>query len=190
MPTKPIERLLFIQGKACFFCKQGIPKGEATVEHLVAVTHGGKDNDENCVACCATLNRLLGRMSLKEKFQICLNQKGDFTCPSKLPKIGAPTASLSASAPSPVSTATPEPPPLKLVASDPFELVVLDLQKRGNSRPGKQDRLLNTIRSTLTNHGQPGSMAENIQARLVELGFVSISDSDAKVSYALPKRAA
>jgi hypothetical protein len=187
MPTKPIERLLFIQGKACFFCKQEIQKGEATVEHLVAVTHGGKDNDENCVACCATLNRLLGRMSLKEKFQICLNQKGEFVCPSKLPKVAMPKATVPAP-PSPEATKTLEPTALKLVASDPFELVVLDLQKRGNSRPGKQDRLLNTIRSTLTSHSQSGSLAENIQARLVKLGYVTISET--KVSYALPKRAA
>ena len=178
MPTKPIERLLFIQGRTCFFCKSEIQKGEATVEHLVAVTHGGKDNDENCVACCATLNRLLGRMSLKEKFQICLSQRGEFTCPAKLPKI---TAATSTSLP-------PGSAGLKLVVSEPIDLVLTDLQKRGNSRPGKPERLLNTIRSTLASQGQDGALAEDVQAKLVQLGYVTISES--KVTYALPKRAA
>ena len=178
MPTKPIDRLLFIQGKACFFCKQEIPKGEATVEHLVAVTHGGKDSDENCVACCANLNRLLGRMSLKEKFQICLIQKGEFICPGKLPTLVPATTAI----------ATPEPTELKLVTNDPFDLVVIDLQKRGNSRPSKPDRLLNTIRSTLISQGKDKTLAEGIQSKLVKVGFVSILET--KVSYALPKRAA
>ena len=178
MSTKPLDRLLFIQGQSCFFCKQDIPRGEASAEHLVAVTHGGKDNDENCVACCKALNTLFGRMSLKEKIQICLNQKGKFVCPGKLTniatqsKITAPAATVK----------------LKLVTGDPFDLVVVDLQNRGSSRPGKPDRLLNTIRSTLTNQGKEGGLAEGIQSKLIALGFVTITE--ARVTYALPKRAA
>ncbi len=84
MPTKPIERLMFAQGGECFFCRRPLRKADASVEHLVAVTHGGKDNDENCVACCKSLNTLFGRMSLKEKLHIILNQKGDFACPAGL----------------------------------------------------------------------------------------------------------
>jgi 5-methylcytosine-specific restriction endonuclease McrA len=76
MPTKPLERLIFTQGGNCFFCRKPLGKAEASVGHLVAVSHGGKDNDENCVACCKALNSLFGRMSLKEKLQIVLNQKG------------------------------------------------------------------------------------------------------------------
>ena len=66
MRTKPLDRLLFTQGGECFFCHQPLPREEASIEHLVAVTHGGKDNDENIVACCQALNTLFGRMSLKE----------------------------------------------------------------------------------------------------------------------------
>jgi len=52
MPTTPLQRLLFAQGGDCFFCRKKLGKAEASVEHLVALTHGGRDNDENCVACC------------------------------------------------------------------------------------------------------------------------------------------
>jgi hypothetical protein len=55
MPTKPIERLMFAQGGQCFFCRKPLQKAEASVEHLVGLAHGGKDNDENCVACCKAL---------------------------------------------------------------------------------------------------------------------------------------
>ena len=63
MPTTPLQRLLFAQGGDCFFCRKKLGKAEASVEHLVALTHGGRDNDENCVACCKSLNSLFGRMS-------------------------------------------------------------------------------------------------------------------------------
>ena len=92
MATTALDRLLFAQGGDCFFCHQALPRGEASVEHLVASTLGGGDNDENCVACCKTLNRLFGRMSLKEKMQLLLKQRGDFQCPGGLvQKAAAPT---------------------------------------------------------------------------------------------------
>jgi 5-methylcytosine-specific restriction endonuclease McrA len=49
---KQLERLLFLQGHRCFFCQQTIPDGEASVEHLVASSNGGGNEDDNCVACC------------------------------------------------------------------------------------------------------------------------------------------
>ena len=83
MRTKPLDRLLFTQGGECFFCHQPLPREEASIEHLVAVTHGGKDNDENIVACCQALNTLFGRMSLKEKLTVILKQQGLFHCPAR-----------------------------------------------------------------------------------------------------------
>ena len=179
MPTKPLDRLLFVQGGACFFCKQELPKSEASVEHLVAVTHGGKDNDENCVACCKALNTLFGRMSLKEKIKVALNQKGNFLCPAAPSKL----AQVSAQAKNPDLKIE-----LKLVEADPFGVVVEDLQKRGNSRPGKPDRLLNTIRSTLISQSKDPGLAEQINAKLQAIGYVVVSET--KVTYNLPKRAA
>ena len=73
---------MFVQGGLCFFCKQPLPKAEASVEHLLAGANGGSNKDENCVACCKAVNALLGSMSLKEKFQVVLNQKGQFKCPN------------------------------------------------------------------------------------------------------------
>lgn len=86
MATKPIERLLFAQGGNCFFCEKPLPRSHASVEHLVALTFGGKDGDENCVACCKSLNSLFGRMSLKEKLKIILHQRGSFACPAGIDK--------------------------------------------------------------------------------------------------------
>ena len=61
---------MFVQGGLCFFCKQPLPRAEASVEHLLAGANGGSSKDENCVACCKSINALLGSMSLKEKFQV------------------------------------------------------------------------------------------------------------------------
>ena len=83
MPTTALDRLMFAQGGVCFFCKEPLPPAEASVEHLVASANGGGNNDENCVACCRSLNALLGSKSLKEKIQIVLNQKGQFKCPNR-----------------------------------------------------------------------------------------------------------
>ncbi len=82
MPTKPLDRLMFAQGNLCFFCKQPLAKEAASVEHLVASANGGTNADDNCVACCKTMNRLLGSMSVKQKFEVVLNQNGQFKCPN------------------------------------------------------------------------------------------------------------
>lgn len=90
MPTKPLDRLMFVQGGLCFFCKKPLTKEDASVEHLLAKANGGSNSDDNCVACCKTVNRLLGSMSLKEKFQVALNQKGQFECPNRVgSKVGS-----------------------------------------------------------------------------------------------------
>jgi|GEM_PF-593475 len=107
MGIKPIDRLLFAQGGACFFCSAQLPRAEATVEHLVAQANGGSNADHNCVVCCREINVILGSLSLKEKLRIVLNQKGKFVCPKR-------TASAAAAAPSvaagPVAAvATPKP---------------------------------------------------------------------------------
>ena len=107
MGIKPLDRLLFAQGGACFFCSAQLPRAEATVEHLVAQAHGGSNADHNCVACCRDMNMLLGSLSLKEKLRIVLNQKGKFICPKR-------TASGAAAAP---PNAAPR--SLAAVAADP-----------------------------------------------------------------------
>lgn len=176
MPTKPIERLMFAQGGNCFFCRKPLPRAEASVEHLVAVANGGKDYDENCVACCKGLNRLFGHMSLKEKLNIVLNQRGDFRCP----------AGMESEQPlQPIQTKSIEKAPQS--NEDRVALVLVDLHKRGNAKPGTVEKLLNTIRSRLAQFGDTGDHAESILEELSARAFVTISEK--KVTYALPPRA-
>src|SRR4051812_33187370 len=124
MPTRPLDRLTFAQGGMCFFCKAPLPKSEASVEHLVASANGGGNNDENRVACCKSVNALLGSMSLKEKFQLVLNQKGAFQCPNGNGAAGLGLAS--AKAPKIQAVAKPN--------EDRFKSVLLNLVQRGKAR--------------------------------------------------------
>jgi hypothetical protein len=171
MPTKPLDRLMFIQGGQCFFCNQPLPKTEASVEHLLASANGGSNSDDNCVACCKSVNTLLGSMSLKEKFQVVLNQKGQFKCPN-----GA-------------GTAKPVAPPKALPkASTPgasnderFKLVVTNLKQRGHSRPRTLKTLTSTIVSLLPK--VPEQEITALVRKLQSTGKVSVADN--KVSYTL-----
>ena len=79
--TTKLERLLFLQSNKCFFCGRVLTKTEASVEHLQPKSGGGNNADGNVVACCVTLNRTFGSISLKRKFEIVLEKAGKFTCP-------------------------------------------------------------------------------------------------------------
>ena len=175
MPIRPVERLLFAQGGACFFCRKPMPKSETSVEHLIALAHGGKDNDENCVACCKALNNLFGRMSLKEKLQIILNQNGAFVCPA------------GSSAPSLAKRTSAKPPKeAPRTHAERFALVVADLHKRGNARPGTVDKLLNTIKTKLAQLGEPSTEADALLGELRARCYVTVHET--KVGYALPPK--
>ena len=163
MPIKPIDRLLFAQGGRCFFCARQLTKADASIEHLVARAHGGKDNDENCVACCKQLNALFGRVSLKEKLRIILSQHGTFVCPAT--SIGPAEIPVAVEA--------------KLV------IVLNDLHKRGAAKPSTVEKLKNTMKSALKNGETETEMTVLIQA-LQDSGAISVSGG--KVKYALPPR--
>lgn len=143
MPTKPIDRLMFAQGGLCFFCSLPLPKDEASVEHLVPISRAGSNSDENCVACCKTINALLGSMSLKEKIRVVLNQKGKFVCPNGTATIVAAPMLV----PEPLATTSSNPTP----KVDNYAVVLADLKKRGTSRPRKVETLKSTIRATVKN---------------------------------------
>jgi len=172
MPTKPLDRLMFAQGGLCFFCKQPLPKSEASVEHLVASANGGTNNDENCVACCKAVNALLGSMSLKEKIQVVLNQKGQFKCPNG--------ADASKAAPKPKTK--PAALPGQKPSDDNFSHVVANLQQRGHSRPRKLKTLLSTI-AALFPKGISEAELNAIVQQLQSAGKVTITDNN--VTYAL-----
>lgn len=175
---------MFVQGGLCFFCKQPLPKAEASVEHLFASSNGGSNNDENCVACCKSVNALLGSMSLKEKFQVVLNQKGQFKCPSGTGSVK--TATPSKAPPDVTPQAKPKTPP-KVAAvvktkDDKLAFVVANLKQRGNSKP----RTLKTLTSTIASLYPKGVSKTELASLLQQLqsaGKVIVKEN--KVTYAL-----
>ena len=94
MPNAKLQSMLFLQGQRCFFCDRIIPKGEASLEHLVPSSGGGSEHPDNLVACCKTLNALFGSMSIKEKTRVILKQNGKFVCPHQAtqPQVNQATA--------------------------------------------------------------------------------------------------
>ena len=83
------------------------------------------------------VNALLGSMSLKEKIQVVLNQKGNFKCPN-----GAGSSKATAKPTAKPATQSP-----KSTADDKFSLVVANLKQRGHARPRKPKTLTSTIAS-------------------------------------------
>ena len=177
MPTKPLDRLMFSQGNACFFCDMQLPKSEASVEHLVPSSRAGSNSDDNCVACCKAVNALFGSMSLKEKIRVVLNQHGKFVCPNGAGSADGIPPNLP-EAPSQNSTVQPQ-------KIDNYAVVLADLKKRGASRPRKVETLKNTIRATIKN--AKGSLTdkqlETLFTHLQLNGKVTVDGT--KVSYSL-----
>jgi len=165
MRTKSLDRLLFAQGDECFFCHQPLPREQASIEHLVAVTHGGKDNDENLVACCQALNTLFGRMSLKEKLAVVLKQKGPFQCPARL----APAPASAAPAPMPKAAAPASP-------GTALQVVLAGLRKRGNARPRTLDALAPLVAELLEQNGFAAREAKDVLARLRGQHYIEVQD--------------
>ena len=122
---KQLERLLFVQGGDCFFCKKPLPKAEASVEHLVASANGGSNAEENCVACCKSLNSLLGSKPLKDKLEVFLRQKGDFKCPAATSKPALPAKVAPKTATAPVKAITSVKAPTKPPSKPLFTLAPL-----------------------------------------------------------------
>lgn len=184
MPTH-LERLLFTQGGLCFFCRQQLPKSEASVEHLLASANGGGNADDNCVACCKTLNHLLGSKSIKEKMLIVLNQRGSFKCPGNVGiKPPQPQGSQPRDVPATDQTESLQTSALKPSGTQ-IDMVLADLKKRGTSRPRKTTTLNSTIKA-LFKQQQKQLSDDELATLVMELqrrGKIIISDT--KVSYKL-----
>lgn len=161
---KQLQRLLLHQGQRCFFCDQAIPKGEASIEHLAAVSNGGASADENCVVCCKTLNAAMGNLSVKDKLRMVLVQRSAFSCPRDV-------ASPVVLAPSHVAADE------RLVTLLPA--VVENLRKFGSKRPKK----LSTLKNALTG-SFPNLDATSVAELLVILqNRKHVSVQGAKVAY-------
>lgn len=165
---KQLERLLLFQGNRCFFCDEPIPEGEASVEHLVASANGGGNDDENCVACCRSLNAAFGSHPYKEKLRAILNHRGRFKCPRDSVVI---TTKANGSA-------TDTPP-------DRMTIVLTDLQKRGAARPRKVATLRNTIAAIFRKQISEEEVTA-LLSNLVASGRVIVNDQ--QVSYKLPAK--
>ena len=181
--TAQLDRLLFTQGGLCFFCRRLLPKADASVEHLVASANGGTNDEGNCVACCKTLNHLLGAKSIREKMQIVLNQRGKFQCPAVLAQAWCPALIASAS---PANAVSPKPSPPQASASTTqtaFDLVVSDLKKRGAARPRKVATC--TIKALLKNQQRAHSDADvgGVIKELQRRGMLVVEET--KVAYKL-----
>lgn len=162
MPIKPRERLLFTQGGLCFFCKKPLAPADASVEHLVASANGGSNRDDNCVACCKSLNALLGSMSLKEKMQVVLNQKGEFKCPNGAQKTTA--------------KAKPAKPSLVAPVNDYYSQLLKNLKQRGNAKPRTVSRLKSMIGALFQSKISPHEV-ETLVQQLKSSGAITITGS-------------
>ena len=165
---KQLERLLLFQGNRCFFCDRHIPEGEASVEHLVASSNGGTNDDENCVVCCRTLNAAFGNRPYKEKLRAIVSQRSEFTCPVQPSSICESPASASR-------------PPVETITK--CEVVLVDLRKRGSARPRKVATLRNTI-AALFHRQLTEAQLSAIFAELVAAGHVIVNENN--VTYNLP----
>ena len=163
---------MFAQGGLCFFCKKALPKSKASVEHLVASANGGSNNDENCLACCKAINALLGSMSLKEKIQVALNQKGEFKCPNGVDSVKAVMQ----------TKLVVKSPAVAKSGEDIITLVVANLKHRGTAKPRTLKTLKNTIAS-LFPQGLPETELTALVQQLQSMGEVIVSEN--KVTYAL-----
>lgn len=159
-------------------------------------------NLENCVACCKTVNTLCGSLSLKEKIQVVLNQRGKFRCPNGNGKTGAAvTAPIASIAPIARIEAVPESRtssdvPVKvrkpkagvlvtgvLLTQEQSAQVIENLRQRGASRPGTLKALTATVTQLLGKQlpeAEIASFITHIQAR----GIVNVKGT--KVSYDFP----
>lgn len=80
------KTLFLREGGKCFYCRNQIKPGNASIEHIIPKSSGGNDSSSNLVLTCKTLNSILGNLDVKEKMQIILNQvdqNGGFKCPMK-----------------------------------------------------------------------------------------------------------
>ena len=176
MPTKALDRLMFAQGGLCFFCRKPLPQNEASVEHLVASANGGSNGDDNCVACCKALNALFGSMSLKEKIQLVLNQRGQFKCPNKTGVLKATVAE---------AVVRPSNPRASAAMSDKVGRIIDDLRKRASAKPRTVKSLSSTISALFQKKLSEQELLSLIE-RLQSDGIIVVSGT--KVSYELPDK--
>jgi hypothetical protein len=170
MGAKVLENLIFIQGSRCFFCNKHLPQQKASIEHLLATSKGGTNTDDNRVACCKTINGILGNKSIKEKFDIVLRQEGSFCCPEDKHAARDLPASTSL-IPVTAAPATNDVPA--------YEKVLDCLRKQPKARPATSKALKRAVNNWLKNY--PKANSDHVINQLIKSGIIAV-DND-KVTY-------
>lgn len=86
---KHLATLLQEQDQSCFFCGR-YPIPEPSIEHLVATSLNGENTLANTVACCTSLNRRMGNISLKDKIRLAMAYTQQTICPHSNPNLVLP----------------------------------------------------------------------------------------------------
>ena len=157
---KQLQRLLIQQGHKCFFCGRPIPEGEASVEHLDALSNGGDKTDQNCVACCRAFNTALNNLSIKEKIRVLLSQPNPFPCPQTIENAQPPTEK-------PIDTS--------ILVESAIEI----LKRYGDKVPRRKTTLLNALRSQIGEQSEES--LEAVYQALLVMEF--IATSGVKITY-------
>jgi hypothetical protein len=66
-------------GSHCFYCHKPMPEGDMTLEHLVAVKHGGKNSSANLVLAHALCNERMGSRPVIEKIRYRESRRQQWT---------------------------------------------------------------------------------------------------------------
>jgi hypothetical protein len=122
------------------------------------------------------MNALLGRMALKEKIQVVLNQKGQFKCPNKTDVLKSTVAS---------AVVRPSSAGASISTTEQIGRIVDDLRKRASARP----RTVKTLSSTISALFQKKLSEHNVLSLIERLrtdGVIVVSGT--KVSYELPNK--
>lgn len=65
-----VIKLLDRDGSDCFYCLKPMADGQETIEHLVAVAHGGPNHMSNLVLAHPKCNHRAGSLSVMEKIKL------------------------------------------------------------------------------------------------------------------------
>lgn len=66
---KTLAEIIRRDGTACFFCAKETTEENRTLEHLLAVIHGGSNNPANLVIACNSCNQSVGNMPIIDKIK-------------------------------------------------------------------------------------------------------------------------
>ncbi|RKZ52963.1 MAG: hypothetical protein DRR16_24130 [Candidatus Parabeggiatoa sp. nov. 3] len=67
---KKLNALLFNQGGKCFYCDAILDMNEATLDHVIPQSKGGKNDLDNLVVCCKYANHAFRDYSPKHKMAV------------------------------------------------------------------------------------------------------------------------